>query len=161
VTTRGLLGIRRFIVPANVLDPTLGALARVGARKAEAIVVWGGRREGTTFRFTTAFAPRQQAYVTRGGLFVRVEDEALDEVNLLFHERGLVLGGQAHSHPDEAYHSDTDNTKPLVTLLGGLSVVVPNFARGGRQDLDSFAWFRLAAYADWRPLGPETALEIE
>jgi hypothetical protein len=38
---------------------------------------------------------------------------------------------QVHTHPDDAYHSDTDNTYPIATTLGSLSIVVPNFAREG------------------------------
>lgn len=162
MSNRGLLDIRRFIIPASVLDLTLEALATAGASGVEGMVVWGAMRDGMhTLRFAVAHAPCQIAYATRYGLLVRVEDEALHEVNRAFHERGLTLAGQAHSHPGEAYHSETDDLRPLMTLIGGLSLVVPEFARGGRSDIDRFAWFRLISFGKWRPIGDETEIVIE
>lgn len=149
---RGLLDVSRFFVPDAVLDPTLAALAAAGEDEVEGMVVWGGVRDGDdAFRFQVAYQPRQRAYKTEHGLLVRVEADALDEVNRAFNARGLILAGQAHSHPTNAFHSDTDDLRPLVTLLGGLSLVVPDFARGGRADLDRCAWFRLHGYGNWRP----------
>jgi hypothetical protein len=34
-----------------------------------------------------------------------------------------------HSHPTEAYHSETDDRYAIVTEDGGHSLVVPDFAR--------------------------------
>jgi hypothetical protein len=158
---RGLLDIRRFMIPASVLDRTLEVLATAGERGVEGMVVWGAIREDAeTLRFAVAYVPHQAAYKTEFGLLVRVEDEALHQVNRDFHERGLILAGQAHSHPGDAYHSETDDLRPLVSLIGGLSLVVPDFARGGRADVDRFAWFRLAGFGDWRPAGEETGIVV-
>jgi hypothetical protein len=158
---RGLLDVKCFFVPESVLDLTFDALAAAGEQEVEGMVVWGGVRDSDhSFRFHVAYGPRQRAYKTEHGLLVRVDADALDDVNRAFNARGLILGGQAHSHPTDAYHSDTDDARPLVTLLGGLSLVVPDFARGGRADLDRCAWYRLYGYADWRPIGLETGITI-
>ena len=158
---RGLLNVERFFVPEDVLDPTLEALAAAGEQEVEGMVVWGGTRDGdNVFRFVVAYGPRQSSYKTEHGLLVRVEADALDEVNQAFSARGLILAGQAHSHPTDAYHSFTDDTRPLVTLLGGLSLVVPDFARGGRADLDRCAWYRLHGYGDWRLVGADTEIVL-
>lgn len=162
MSERGLLDIRRFIIPASVLDPTLEVLAAAGKRGVEGMVVWGAVREGEgTMRFAIAYAPRQVAYDTGFGLLVHVEDEALHEVNRAFHELGLTLAGQAHSHPGDAYHSETDDMRPLVTLVGGLSLVVPDFARRGRADMERFAWLRLESYGNWSHLGDDIEIVIE
>lgn len=163
MSRRGLLEIDRFIVPTSVLDPTLEALATIGRTGNEGIVVWGGVREddGTTFRFETAYKPRQQSFKTDQGLLVHVGENALFDINRAFNERGLTLAGQAHCHPTEAFHSDTDDLLPIVTLLGGLSVVIPDFALGGRSDLDRFAWFRLASYGRWLPISEATEIVID
>jgi hypothetical protein len=158
----GLLAIRRFIVPPSVIHPTLEVLAESGRQGYESFVVWGGTREEDeeTFVFRSAYKPRQRSYKTERGLFVHVDEEALDRVNRAFNDEGLILAGQAHAHPTEAYHSDTDDVLPLVTLLGGLSVVVPDFAEGGLKDSDRFTWFRLRDYADWAPVDRETEIVI-
>jgi hypothetical protein len=158
-----LAEIRRFVVPFDeVLMPTVDALADVGKKEAEAIVAWGGVvDDNATFRFTTSYMPRQTAYKTEYGLLVRVESEALHKLNVAFHEAGIVLAGQAHTHPTDAYHSDTDDMRPIVTLLGGLSLVVPNFAANGIDDLEQFAWYRLHGLGDWRELDSSTEILIE
>jgi hypothetical protein len=91
-------------------------------------------------------------------LLVTVEGEALFRVNRAFYEQGLALAGQIHSHPTDAYHSATDDTFPLMTLVGGLSGVVPDFGEGGAKRLSDWAWYRLAGYAEWEPIGAGTRL---
>lgn len=162
MTGVGLSDVDRFVVPRRVLKVTLKTLKRVGRSKVEGMIAWGGRREdGGTLRFHQAFMPAQTALQTAQGLLVHVDDEALHNLNVAFNESGLVLAGQAHSHPTDAYHSSTDDHLPIVTLLGGLSLVVPNFARRGFRDADSFAWYRLRAYGDWVPVGDETTIVVE
>ena len=61
MSSRGLLDVRRFIIPASVLDPTLEVLAAAGKRGVEGMVVWGAMRDGMhSLRFAAAFAPRQR-----------------------------------------------------------------------------------------------------
>jgi hypothetical protein len=74
---------------------------------------------------------------------VRVEGQALHELNLWLYEHNEVLAAQVHAHPTHAFHSDTDDTFPIVTALGGLSLVVPDFARRGVLTAGSAA-FRLS-----------------
>ena len=161
MSRRGLLGIRRFVISSHVLDTSLNFLREVGLKKMEGVAAWGGEREGAdTFSFRAAYVPRQTAIATEDGLSWQVDDDALHELNVAFNDAGLTLAGQVHSHPTSAYHSDTDDRSPLVTLLGAISVVVPDFAAGGLSDLDRFAWFRLHGFADWRPVGSDIQIEL-
>jgi len=145
----------------DVLQPTLKVLAETGRNGYEAFVAWGGtREEDSTFIFRAAYKPRQKSYKTEDGLHVVVEEEALDRLNRDFNEQGLILAGQVHAHPGSAYHSDTDDLLPIVTILGGLSLVVPDFAAGGVEDRSRFSWFRLRAYGEWIPIGDETVIEV-
>ena len=47
------------------------------------------------------------------------------------YEAGEMLAVQVHAHPTDAYHSDTDDTYPIVATLGGLSIGVPDFCSRG------------------------------
>ena len=47
------------------------------------------------------------------------------------YEAQQVVGAQVHSHPADAYHSDTDDAYPVATLDGSLSIVLPYFGRDG------------------------------
>jgi hypothetical protein len=157
----GLLDVHTFLVDADVLSFTVLRLAEVGREKLEAFVLWGGQRRGYgVLEFTSAMYPRQKAYDTEDGLLVVVDDDSLFEVNKTFHERHEILAAQVHSHPTRAFHSDTDDAKPIVTLLGGLSVVVPDFAKHAHESRDGWAWYRLSSKAKWEPLSKKIRVEF-
>ena len=62
-------------------------------------------------------------------------------------------GAQVHSHPREAYHSDTDSAYPVATLDGSLSIVLPYFGRGGWESRE-IAAYRLGREGWDRVRGP-------
>ncbi|MDQ3934435.1 MAG: Mov34/MPN/PAD-1 family protein [Actinomycetota bacterium] len=154
--------VREFVVPTEVVDQTLQPLQEAGNRGYEAFVLWGGHLvTAERFEFVSAYFPAQRTSRGKDGLLVVVEGDALFRVNRAFYERGLTLAGQVHSHPTDAYHSDTDDTYPLMTLIGGLSGVVPDFGRGGREHLSDWAWYRLVGAGQWVPVGDETSISFQ
>ncbi len=154
-----LADVREFVVPLDLVDQTLEPLHEAGRRGYEAFVLWGGHFvDDGGFEFLTAYFPEQTTSRGEEGLLVYVDGEALFRVNRAFYERGLVLGGQVHSHPTDAYHSETDDAYPLVTLVGALSGVVPDFGDGGRERLNEWAWYRLVAASEWTPIADETRI---
>jgi hypothetical protein len=133
--------IERFVVPRQIVEHTERSLREAGQQGHERFVLWSGHPSGGRFDVHTAHVPRQTAYKRKTGLLVRVEGQALHELNMWLYEAGQTLGAQVHAHPTEAFHSDTDDTFPIVTILGGLSLVVPDFCRAGL--LPRSAAFRL------------------
>lgn len=125
-----LADVDRFVVPSAVIVETEEALRNAGARGHELFVLWTGRVEHKTFDVRTAHVPRQSSYKLPEGLLVRVEADALHQLNSWLYEHGETLGVQIHAHPDAAYHSQTDSTYPIVTTLGGLSLVAARFCAG-------------------------------
>ena len=160
---RGLLKIETFIITKRVLEETIDFLRAVGTTGAEGFVLWTGKIDtaANAFRFSTAIVPEQRPLTTERGLLVVVSGDALFTVNKLAYEREEILGGQVHTHPTSAYHSDTDDHYPLVTLVGALSVVLPNFARHAPADMGAWAWYRLMEYGRWEPLSKRTKVIFE
>jgi hypothetical protein len=157
-----LLPITTFIVGAGVLNTSLTFLRSVGTSQSEGFVLWTGVRENlTAFRFTSALIPEQQAITTDRGLLVTVDGEALFAINKAAHARGEIVAAQVHTHPTSAFHSGTDDHYPLVTLLGALSIVIPDFAVNAPNDIDHWAWYRLFGYGHWAHVGPETEVVFE
>lgn len=167
---RGLLDVRTFVIPEGILLGTIQFLQRVGGKGHEGFALWSGALEPVgaggvraareRFNFSSLIVPEQYAMSTERGLLVTVPGEALFEVNKAVHERGEILGAQVHSHPTDAYHSDTDDEFPLVTLVGALSIVIPSFGRNAPEDIDEWAWYRLSKRARWEPASKTTAIEI-
>lgn len=153
-----LESIRQFIIPVDLCDETDVQLRAAGRDGVERFVLWSGVVTGDTFHARTAHVPRQTAYRLAEGLCVRVEGDELHRLNVWLFEHGERLAIQVHSHPTEAYHSDTDDTFPIVTTRGGLSLVVPDFGRAGVRGPGT-ALYRLSI-AGWDELDVTVARHL-
>lgn len=141
-----------FNVTKSIVETTVRTLRSAGSEGYEIFVLWSGCLDGTVFEIRTAHVPPQKSYQLETGLLVRIEGGALHALNAWLFEHGEILGVQVHAHPTDAYHSETDDTYPVVTTVGALSVVAPNFASGGLLT-DLTAAYRLTR-AGWDELGP-------
>jgi hypothetical protein len=126
-----LADVERFQVPAAIVQQTEDTLRSAGAEGYEAFVLWSGRQNGRLFSVRTIHVPKQQSYRLHSGLCVRVDGDELHRLNVWLYEAGEILAVQVHAHPDAAYHSETDDTYPIVATLGGLSIVAAEFCRAG------------------------------
>lgn len=146
--------VTRFVLRRDIVGMILGILAQAGQRGEEAFVLLGGS-PAPEMVLDEALRPDQSPTTTEHGLMVAVTGDALLDANLHFHRVGKTIAAQVHAHPGEAYHSKTDDTFPLVTLRGSLSVVVPDFASGGLADRHRWATYRLLGYQEWRQCIPD------
>lgn len=135
-----LTTVGRFCVSEDVRENTERSLRAAGRDGYELFVLWSGRIDGDTFDVMAAHVPKQTSSKTRHGLLVTVEGEALHKMNVWLYEHEQMLGAQIHAHPRKAFHSETDDTYPIVTTLGGLSLVAANFCRRGLQHRSSAAY---------------------
>ena len=124
-------GVRRFRIEASALRETEEAIRTAGQDGYELFVVWSGRRDDDTFTVAKAHVPEQASYKLDTGLCVRVDGSELHRLNVWLYEAQQVISVQVHSHPADAYHSYTDDTYPIATLEGSLSIVLPFFGRDG------------------------------
>jgi len=135
--------VRRFRIRASDIRETEDAIRAAGREGYELFVIWSGTCNGTTFEVAEVHVPRQTSYRFDDGLCVRVDGDELHRLNLWLYEAHQVIGVQVHSHPVDAYHSDTDDAYPIATLEGSLSIVLPFFGRDGFESSDVAA-YRLA-----------------
>jgi hypothetical protein len=124
------LDIQKVIVSTDVALQAHDHLRNMGKRGVEGIALWAGERAGPTFSVRECCIPLQVAIRSVDGLCVMVEADELHRINLWLFQRKFSLIAQLHSHGEEAYHSDTDDRYAIVTAVGSLSVVIPDFARG-------------------------------
>lgn len=147
--------IKQFLVPSSIADETDTQLRAAGRDGAEKFVLWSGSVRSDQFVVQTMHVPAQTAYRFSEGLCVRVEGAELHRLNVWLYEHGERLGVQVHSHPTNAYHSETDDAYPMVTTRGGLSLVVPDFARAGVRGVGT-ALYRLGVQG-WEEVDPPSA----
>jgi hypothetical protein len=146
-----------FCIADFLVRKTEKALQDAGRKGYELFVLWSGNLDGDVFTARTVHVPEQRSFKTVDGLLVRVEGPALHRLNAWLYEREEILGAQVHAHPTDAYHSATDDAFPIVTELGGLSLVAADFAVAGLLSPDAAA-FRLSR--DGWVRVPATLIEV-
>jgi hypothetical protein len=90
----------------------------------EGIAYLYGLTDGSTT--LVAGAARPQARTSPGSF--DVSSVAMAQVLRAIDTAGLQLVGQAHSHPEEAYHSDGDDAGAKIAYQGFTSIVLPRYA---------------------------------
>jgi len=150
-SSAGLSGLTRIELPRRLAEDALAHLRRAGRDGLEGVALWAGQRDGNIFRIQRTIIPEQDATRTEQGLLYVVSGTELRRINQELYEAGLMLVAQIHSHPSRAYHSDTDDAYPIITVLGGVSVVVPDFGRKG-INLTTWEVYRLRAGHGWAHL---------
>ena len=135
-----LRGVQRFRVTASAIRETEEAIRSAGQDGYELFVIWSGTRDDDTFTVARVHVPEQTSYKLDAGLCVRIDGSELHRLNVWLYETQQVIGVQIHGHPADAYHSDTDDTYPIATLDGSLSIVLPFFGRDGWRSRDIAAY---------------------
>jgi len=144
----GFRDIQQIRVPIDVVEEANEFLREMGLRQSEGFVLWVGSRQDSTFFVDEAVIPKQTGYVGEDGVCVAVGAEELHRLNVWLYRNNKNIIAQLHSHPGSAYHSDTDDTFPIATTTGCLSLVIPDFARHPFS-LSRCAVYRLTEQAVW------------
>jgi len=132
----------RVQLPSLTLGRTRDALRSYGRRGCEGFALWLGEVDGPRATVVELMTPPQRSIKSEGGVGYFLEPETLFTLNRYLSKSGLRLIAQVHSHPGEAYHSQTDDDYAIATKEGNLSLVVPYFARGPAE-LGAWAIYRL------------------
>ena len=136
-----LSSVREFVFPHECLDGARKHLWKAGRHGHEAFVVFAGHVSGTSAFVRHVLYPKQEPLVHLPYVGVHVGGRSIFELSRWAALHSLVLLGQMHSHPSDAFHSVTDATYPLVSLPGAFSVVVPDFCRSAIR-LEACACYR-------------------
>jgi proteasome lid subunit RPN8/RPN11 len=129
--------VHNISIDPGVVETTLHVRQQFGAHGCEGLVLWVGEVTEGQASITRAVVPAQKPIKSEDGVGYFIDGEVLFELNLKLSDTGLRLIAQVHSHPGEAYHSDTDDRYAIVTADGGLSLVVPDF---GKAPSDPTLW---------------------
>lgn len=155
----GFSDIDAVLVPAVVIEEGQRFLRVAGAAGKEGMVLWVGKRDGTTFSVSDLVIPQQRGIRTPDGVCVVVEAPELHRLNLGLYKSGLQLIAQVHSHPGHAYHSTTDDEYAIARTIGSLSLVVPDFAIRPFSLVES-AVYRLSEMGLWEDISGPVAYQI-
>lgn len=145
---KGFLGVQSVRVARSLAIEANDHLRKVGLRGLEGFALWVGTRNGDTFTVEKTLIPDQEGIRSRMGVSVSVGPEELHRINVWLFRNKMSLIAQIHSHPTNAYHSATDDDFAVATVVGSLSIVVPDFA-SAPFSIDQCAVYRLSAEGFW------------
>lgn len=145
----------KHTIAASVLREVGAFMEERGSLGFEASAMLAGTTDGHIAR---AAIPDQIGHRSPLGVAVEVTDRGKLELAAALALDELWLA-RIHSHPDLAFHSDTDDRNPGLTAEGALSIVVPFFGLGLRRGLDACAVFVLTG-GRWTAVAPSDVLEV-
>jgi hypothetical protein len=150
--------LRYYKIDQETIEATQSFLCRRGEQGLEATVLWLGRMiDETTAAVLSPYAPEQIAYRSEDGVAVEVTADGLSELIGELPD-GIFVLCRVHSHPREAFHSDTDDENLIIAHPGAISIVVPDFARRPIQ-LGRCSVNELQPDGSWRELDPAEVQE--
>jgi hypothetical protein len=134
--------------PRPILETTISILRDAGTEDREAMLLWLAPINCADLTVVDAFQPEQ----TAGRCWFEVPPSAMRALMAYLRQNRLKAVAQVHSHPGRAFHSDADDEWAIVRHEGGLSIVVPDFARSTTANtfFAESATYRLTRRDRWR-----------
>lgn len=114
-----------YRLPRRMIDQTFSIFRSCGAGERECKLYWASSWS-EPLRLTEVIHPKHRS--SRYG--VQLDSDWINNLWLDLANRGLGVRVQVHTHPGEAFHSQTDDAFPLIHEAGFLSLVIPDFAKG-------------------------------
>lgn len=132
------------------IERTLDFLKQAGTQRVECVVLWLAKNQGGFLDVQTVYRPQQVAERD----YFRILQESVAELLTYLRYNRLMVAAQVHTHPDRAFHSLADDTWAIIRHVGGLSLVVPRFARttSTKSFVRDTAVFMLAEDNSWEEI---------
>lgn len=108
-----------------MIEETFATFRSCGTGERECQLYWLSKLDDPTHLIEVSH-PRHWA--SRYGL--AIEDKWISHFWNDLADRRMSVRFQVHTHPGEAFHSETDDAFPLMVHAGFLSLVIPDFAMG-------------------------------
>jgi hypothetical protein len=156
---KGYLDVTTVHLPFECLQKAFVSLRKTGELGVEGVALFVGKKVMHNFYVERTLIPEHTSHSVEEGLYYLISSDELYRLNKYLYEQSLRLIAQIHSHPKEAYHSEADDKNAIVTSIGGLSIVVRNFA-AGPISMDECAVFRLNRYNEWKQLSKNEINEL-
>jgi sugar phosphate isomerase/epimerase len=128
------------------IEQTLAFLKQVG--QVECVVLWLAKKQGGFLNIQTIYLPQQIADYD----YFHIPQESMEELFAYLRQNRLMVAAQVHTHPGRAFHSPADDRWAIIRHVGGLSLVLPNFAATTSPEtfIKNAAVFRLSENNQWK-----------
>lgn len=149
-----------YHLPENAAEAIRTLMRHAGAQGHEVAVLLVGNTEAQTPEIIdTLVIPRQEAFRSELGCGLLIDGACLNRVGDDLRIAGRQIRGIIHSHPAEAYHSETDDQGALMRFAGAFSIVTPYFGSGDDILTGSRA-YRFALRHGWVETAVASLIEV-
>lgn len=127
------------------IEQTLAFLRRGGP--VECVALWLAKKQEGLLNVQTVYLPHQVA----GCEYFHIPQDSIVELLAHLRQNRLMVAAQVHTHPGRAFHSVADDEWAIIRQVGGLSLVLPNFAITTSPDnfTQKAALYRLSEANRW------------
>jgi hypothetical protein len=148
-------GFRRLVVPSLILDYTFLFLRQSGALGHEKYLAWAGTLAANEAFVSTIILPRADAAPMHGEVEAGVVGRVLEALD----RRDLVPVAQVHTHPAEAFISGIDRKRPMVSIHGFWSIIIPHFGFTPASNSKEWGVYEYLGRQDWHELDQQEKSE--
>lgn len=114
-----------YRLPRRMIEETFSIFRSCGDNQRECQLYWASPWSDP-LNLTEVVHPTHKS----GRYGLSIDDAWITRFWNHLSEQGSGVRIQVHTHPEEAFHSATDDTFPLLFDPGFLSLVIPDFAMG-------------------------------
>lgn len=114
-----------YRLPRRMIDQTFATFRSCGAGKRECQLYWASAWDDPLV-LTSVVHPKHKS----SAYALSLDDAWITKFWLELADLAFGVRVQVHTHPGEAFHSQTDDAFPLIHVSGFLSLVIPDFALG-------------------------------
>ena len=143
-----------YRLPRRMLDETFSILRSCGAGNRECQLYWVSRWDDP-LTLTDVVHPKHRS--SRYAL--SIDSDWISKFWKQLADEGLGVRFQVHTHPGEAFHSQTDDAYPLLHQVGFLSLVIPDFALGP-VGFDQAYLTEIQPDGDWQQLAISSRIVV-
>jgi hypothetical protein len=144
----------RYRLSAALLAETFSLFRQCGGGRRECQVLWTSSWDDPS-NISGVVHPLHSAHA--GGF--EITSAWINYFWLELARTGRGVRAQIHTHPQEAFHSSTDDAYPIIHSEGFLSLVIPDFGLGA-VGLDGAFLAEIDPNGQWQEVAPEDRLEI-
>ena len=140
--------VSKIILPSSCLNKAYKQMRVAALQHLEALALFAGIKEHNTFHILETFIPGQVNPKPEDTLSPLVPAGEMHRIRCWLEEKDFQLIAQIHSQHRTAPQVLQHAALPLLQLIGGISIVIPDFAHLPIKP-ESWVVYRLSAANKW------------
>jgi hypothetical protein len=140
--------ISKIILPSSCLNKAYKQMRLAAMQGQEAVALFAGVVENSIFHIIETIIPGQVSPPLKAQWCSLVPEQERQRILAWLQENEFELIAQIHSVPRQACLATPNQAWPLIRIMGGISIVVPDFALAPANP-GTWAVYRLVSDNKW------------